>query len=84
MPASVTGQGDGVSWSRIFDSWVFVESGIHAMFGVDISRVKVRRTRSWRWFKARLAGLLASDTALARTLAPQEPGPQEPVETEFS
>lgn len=78
------GQGDGVTWSRIFEAWVFVEAGIHAMFGVDISRPKVRREQSWRWFKARLEWLLASDTPLARTLAPQEPAPEEPVETEFS
>lgn len=47
-----------------------VEFSFRKDLGVDLEAV--RHTRSWRWFKTMVAGLLTTDTALARAFAPKE------------
>lgn len=43
--------------------------------GIDLDDPAVR-TRSGRWLRTRIAGLLSADTRLAREMAPQTDGEQ--------
>lgn len=68
-------QGEAVTWSALLDQWGLLESCFHSEFGVDLS--KVWRSESWRWFRTRVMGLLASDTALSRAFAPEHAPPDQ-------
>lgn len=43
---------------------------MHSEYGIDVDDRVLLRTRSWRWLRARIVGLLAADTRVARALAP--------------
>jgi len=45
---------------------------MHDVYGLDLSS-GILRTRSWRWFKTRLYGLLSADSRISRHFAPPEP-----------
>jgi len=48
------------------------------VYGIDVEDRDLMRSRSWRWLKARITGLLAADTRLHRALAPPPDLPKVP------
>jgi len=49
-----------------------VEADLHETYGLDVGDHQLLAARSWRWLRARILGLLASDTRITRKFAPQE------------
>lgn len=45
---------------------------------MDLDEPGILQQRTWRWLSARIAGLLAADTRLARALSPEPELPQMP------
>ncbi|GAA2772766.1 hypothetical protein [Saccharopolyspora taberi] len=44
---------------------------MHEFYGIDVDS-GVLRTRSWRWLRARIVGLLSCESRLARALTPPD------------
>nr|WP_113705364.1 hypothetical protein [Nonomuraea lactucae] len=63
-------KGRSVSWLDILTRWPLVEADLHETFGIDLDEPAQLRTRSWRWLRTRLLGLLTADTRIARALDP--------------
>lgn len=49
-----------------------VEADLHECYGLDVGDETLMATRSWRWLRARIVGLLAADTRITRLFTPQE------------
>jgi hypothetical protein len=49
-----------------------VEADLHETYGLDVGDRQLLTTRSWRWLRARILGLLSTDTRITRKFAPQE------------
>jgi hypothetical protein len=47
-----------------------IEADLHQVYGIDLDQPGLMRTRTWRWLRIRIAGLLAADTRIVRALAP--------------
>lgn len=60
-----------LTWEQLFERWHLVECDFHSEFGVDLDEPGLLRSRSWRWFRARIAGLVSADTRIYRALAPK-------------
>ncbi|WP_433426355.1 hypothetical protein ACQP1V_42735 (plasmid) [Microtetraspora malaysiensis] len=45
------------------------------MYGLDLDEPGLMRSRSWRWLRTRLFGLLTCDSRIARALDPGEDKP---------
>lgn len=58
-----SGDGEGRSWAEIFERWSLVEADLHELYGIDVES-GILRTRSWRWLRTRIAGLLTAAAAL--------------------
>ena len=60
--------------------WDAVETDLHEHYGIDLEDRKLLRTRSWRWLRLRILGLLTVEsrlsTAMTRQPAP-EPEPEQ-------
>ncbi|WP_405663383.1 hypothetical protein [Streptomyces sp. RK9] len=61
-----------MTWSQLFDLWPLIEADLHEVYGVDVGDPHLMRTRTWRWLRVRILGLLSADSRLARHLAPPE------------
>lgn len=57
-------------WSRVFDSWVVLELDFQAIWGIDLE--PLIHTRSFRWFRLRLLGLLGHPHSKLKALLTQE------------
>ena len=67
--------GEPVTWPALTERWSLVEYAFHAQLGIDLE--DVWRRKSWRWFSARVSGLLSDpESLLARFFAPD---PDQPV-----
>jgi hypothetical protein len=64
-----------VSWAQILDEWPLVEADLHEVYGVDIETPGLLDTRTWRWLRVRVLGLLSADSRINRLLYP----PDEPT-----
>ncbi|QHF99035.1 hypothetical protein DEH18_33445 [Streptomyces sp. NHF165] len=61
-----------MTWARILTEWPLVEADLHETYGIDLGAPGVLRSRSWRWLRLRILGLMSADSRLARHLAPPE------------
>jgi hypothetical protein len=59
-----------VKWSQILDVWPLVEADLHETYGVDVGAPGLLDTRSWRWLRLRILGLLSADSRINRLLYP--------------
>ena len=69
-----------ITLTEVFEQWALVEFSFESVLHIDLSEVWV--SKSWRWFKTRLQGLLttasplseffADDTPPSKTEAPRE------------
>lgn len=57
-------------WSRVFDSWMVLELDFQAIWGIDLE--PLLHTRSFRWFRLRLIGLLGHSQSKLKPLLTQE------------
>ncbi|WP_330261786.1 hypothetical protein [Streptomyces sp. NBC_00539] len=64
-----------MTWARILDEWPLVEADLHETYGLDLSTPGLLQTRSWRWLRVRVLGLLSTETRLARLLNPSPDAP---------
>lgn len=61
---------DGVTWARLLDEWRHIECDLQDR-GIDVDDDQLMTTRSWRWLRTRITGLLADPTSrTARATAP--------------
>lgn len=67
-----------MSWSQILDEWPLVEADLHETYGVDIAAPGLLDTRSWRWLRVRVLGLLSADSRINRLLNPPPDAPRVP------
>jgi hypothetical protein len=59
-----------VTWARLLEQWAAVECDLQDR-GVDLDDPALMGSRSWRWLRTRISGLLADPTSrTARALAP--------------
>ncbi|MEU1674095.1 hypothetical protein ABZ752_19005 [Streptomyces roseifaciens] len=52
-----------------------IEADLHEVYGIDVGAPDFLRSRSWRWLRVRVLGLLSADSRLARVLTPQQDAP---------
>ncbi|MFD6416009.1 hypothetical protein [Streptomyces sp. NPDC060194] len=57
------------SWAELLPQWLLIETDLHEVYGIDVG-TGILRDRPWRWFKARVYGLLVTESRLARHFAP--------------
>lgn len=50
--------------------WNKIEADFHQHYGIDLSDPTIRGHRSWRWFKARLGGLLIIESRMQSQFNP--------------
>ena len=48
--------------------WDAIETDLHDQYGIDTDNVDLMRSRSWRWLRLRILGLLTADTRLSRAM----------------
>jgi hypothetical protein len=61
-----------VKWAQILDEWPLVEADLHETYGVDVGAPGLLETRSWRWLRVRIFGLLSADSRINRQLFPPD------------
>ena len=44
----------------MFEHWPLVEADLHAVYGIDCEDAHLMASRSWRWLKVRIDGLLTT------------------------
>jgi len=59
-----------VSWAQILANETAVEADLAQVYGVDYE--DSLDTRSWRWLRTRIFGLLSTDSRLHRSLTPRQ------------
>ncbi|KOX16575.1 hypothetical protein ADL06_33285 [Streptomyces sp. NRRL F-6491] len=64
-----------MTWARILDDWPIVEADLHETYGLDLGTPGLLQSRSWRWLRVRVLGLLSTETRLARLLNPPPDSP---------
>lgn len=47
-----------MTWSQILTHWADVEADLHERYGLDVEDDDLMTTRSWRWLRTRITGLL--------------------------
>lgn len=62
------GSTTSITYTELLGHWRILEGTFHQTFGVDLAEVWHRK--SWRWFTARIATLLAGDNPLSQLVAP--------------
>jgi hypothetical protein len=65
-----------VTWTALLERWALIESDLHTEYGVDVDAPGLLTSRTWRWLRTRVLGLLAADTRIARALAPDDDKPR--------
>lgn len=59
-----------MTWGDVLERWDLVEADLHQVYGIDIDDRELRETRTWRWLRVRIGGLLTNpDTRICRALA---------------
>ncbi|MGW6518540.1 hypothetical protein [Streptomyces sp. NPDC054962] len=61
-----------MKWSRILDEWPLIEADLHEVYGVDVGAPGLLETRSWRWLRVRILGLLSADSRINRHMFPPD------------
>lgn len=65
--------------SQVVAEWDLLEVSFSTFYGIELE--DAYRTRSWRWFRVKIRGLLQNDTPLMRHFMPDtEPAPEEPTD----
>ncbi|MGW0134823.1 hypothetical protein [Streptomyces sp. NPDC003299] len=59
-----------MSWARLLDEWPLIEADLHEVYGLDVEAPGLLDTRSWRWLRLRILGLLSADSRINRLLNP--------------
>ncbi|MDF5756662.1 hypothetical protein [Spongiactinospora sp. TRM90649] len=59
-----------MTWAALLERWALVEADLHAEFGIDLDEPGLLTSRTWRWLRTRILGLLSADTRVCRALAP--------------
>ncbi|MEU5330919.1 MULTISPECIES: hypothetical protein [Streptomyces] len=67
-----------MTWPQILAEWPLVEADLHEIYGVDVGAPGLLRSRSWRWLRLRVLGLLSAESRLARVLLPPPDAPAPP------
>lgn len=73
-PEEVTGQESRLTWAGLLEQWALIEPDLHSEYGIDVHS-GILTTRPKRWLQARIAGLLMTDSRLARHIAAQAKQP---------
>ncbi|MBB4915099.1 hypothetical protein [Streptosporangium saharense] len=68
--------GSTVAWADLLERWSLVEADLHAEYGVDLDEPGLLTSRSWRWLRIRILGLLSADSRTARSLTPDHDDPR--------
>lgn len=61
-----------MTWSQLLEHWALVEVDLHEQYGVDIGAPGFLRTRTWRWLRTRVFGLLSTECRTQRALNPAD------------
>jgi hypothetical protein len=61
-----------LTWARLLGHWLLLEADLHETYGVDVEAPGLLASRSGRWLRTRILGLLAVDSRLHRVLRPPE------------
>ncbi|MEU0033166.1 hypothetical protein AB0M86_45435 [Streptomyces sp. NPDC051639] len=64
-----------MSWAQILDEWPLIEADLHEVYGIDVGVPGLLDTRSWRWLRVRILGLLSADSRVQRHLSPSDDTP---------
>lgn len=65
--------GRRISWPELLEQWPLIEADLHDVYGVDVEAdPSPLDTRTWRWLRIRIAGLLNADTRLGRHFTPPD------------
>lgn len=59
----------GPTWADLLEQWHLVEADLQDA-GIDVEDERLMTSRTWRWLRVRIVGLLAADTRLYRALIP--------------
>ncbi|GAA5056471.1 hypothetical protein [Streptomyces similanensis] len=59
-----------MTWRQILAEWPLVENDLHDQYGIDVEEPGLLQSRSWRWLRTRIFGLLSADSRLYRQLCP--------------
>lgn len=51
-----------------------IEADLHSEYGIDAGDPELLHTRSWRWLRIRILGLLSTDSRLGRHFEPKKSG----------
>ncbi|TMR97532.1 hypothetical protein [Nonomuraea basaltis] len=62
--------GSAVTWAALLSQWALIEADLHSEYGIDLDTPGLLASRTWRWLRNRIFGLLAADTRLCRALSP--------------
>jgi hypothetical protein len=62
--------GDGPTWPNILRAWNLVEADLHDVYQIDVEEPGLLASRSWRWLRVRIIGLLTTESRLKRHFAP--------------
>lgn len=62
--------GDSLTWPVLFERWALIEADLHEVYGIDLDDEHLMATRTWRWLRTRIAGLISTNTRIARSMAP--------------
>lgn len=57
----------------LLEQWPLIECDLHEVYGIDIGTPGILRSRSWRWLRLRILGLLSAESRTSRHFAPPEP-----------
>ncbi|MEU8195230.1 hypothetical protein AB0C10_15765 [Microbispora amethystogenes] len=52
-----------------------IEADFQSHYGIDLGTPGLLISRSWRWLRTRILGLLSADTRTARQFAPEQEQP---------
>jgi hypothetical protein len=62
--APSAGVGRAVSWADLLRHWALIEADLADAYGIDLEAApSVLTTRSWRWLRVRITGLLSSESS---------------------
>lgn len=59
-----------MSWARLLDEWPLIEADLHEVYGIDVGEPGLLDSRSWRWLRLRVLGLLSADSRINRLINP--------------
>ncbi|WP_336214380.1 hypothetical protein [Nonomuraea sp. LPB2021202275-12-8] len=65
-----------VTWTALLERWALIEADLHECYGLDLDAPGLLTSRTWRWLRIRIFGLLKAETRIARALAPDDDKPR--------